>query len=316
MAPLQKASGDVTFMFVKESILVEEKDEGSRIDVHLARILLERFSRSRIKKLIEEGAVTVDGRKVSAHYRVKRNEKIEIELPDHVQEETRAEDIPIEIISEDEDLILVNKPAGMVVHPACGNPQHTLVNALLFHTRGLSGLGGNIRPGIVHRLDKDSSGIMVVAKSDVAHAFLARQFKQHTVERVYRVAVKGVVQHDEGIVEEPVGRAFLNRKKVIVKPSGGKEATTYFRVLRRFKNGSLLEVRPQTGRTHQIRVHMAHMGHPVLGDSFYGVVSEWIPRQAVHALSIGFVHPRSKEKVFYETNLPHDFQELLARLGT
>ena len=205
----------------------------------------------------------------------------------------------------------VNKPAGMVVHPAHGNPNHTLVNALLFHVQNLSHEGDNVRPGIVHRLDKDTSGVMVVAKTDHSHAVLAKQFREHTIERVYHAIVRGVVQHDEGICEEPVGRAFLNRKKVIVKPSGGKEASTHFRVIKRFANASLVEIRPQTGRTHQIRVHFAYMEHPVLGDTFYGIPFPPIRRQALHASSLCFEHPRTQKWLSFTTGLPEDMRELL-----
>ncbi len=299
---------------LQQEILVGEEGEGERLDVYLARALAEHFSRSQIKKLIEEEKIKVSGRNISAHYRVKKDDRIEMELFESQKEETRAEDIPLEILYEDEEVIVVNKPVGMVVHPACGNLRHTLVNALLYHTQQLSSSGDPVRPGIVHRLDKDTSGILVIAKNNQAHAFLGRQFKKHTIERTYKVVVRGVVQHDEGICEEPVGRAFLNRKKVIVKPSGGKDAVTYYRVLKRFKGATLLEVYPKTGRTHQIRVHMAHLGHPVLGDLFYGVSSPWISRQALHAASLAFLHPRTKQKVSFVSPLPQDMEHLLTCL--
>ena len=308
-----------------QEIRVEDAGYTGRLDLFLARALARNFSRSQIQRLIRSGAVTVDGRRVSAHYRLKRGETIQVESGERPPDETRAEEIPIEILAEDEDILIVNKPAGMVVHPACGNPHHTLVNALLFHlskdagtTRrvapALSSVGGPARPGIVHRLDKDTSGVMVVAKNDLAHAHLARQFKNQTLERIYRVVVRGVVQHDEGLCEEPVGRAFLNRKKIMVKPSGGKDAQTYYRVLKRYRKATLLEVRLRTGRTHQIRVHMAHLGYPVLGDVIYGVSHPFILRQAVHALALGLVHPRTREKLFFEAPLPEDMTKLLAHL--
>ena len=295
----------------KQDILIEVSDEGKRLDVTLARIFADRFSRSQIKKMIGQGLVKVGGREVSAHYPVKAGEKIAVEWGESVDDSMRAEDIPIEILAEDEDVIVVNKPPGMVVHPACGNPHHTLVNALLFHARGLSSLGGAVRPGIVHRLDKDTSGVMVVAKNDQAHAFLARQFKDHQIDRTYEAMVQGVVQHEEGLIDEPVGRAFLNRKKVVVKPSGGKSALTYYRVKERFKRATWLEVKPRTGRTHQIRVHLAHLGHPVLGDSFYGVKTPAIQRQALHASMLGFLHPRTRQKVSFHSELPSDMEGLI-----
>ncbi len=300
----------------EREILVKDEDQGKRLDVFLAQMFPAIFSRSQVKKLIEQGGVRVAGRgEVAAHYKIKGDERIEIEWPEKDSGDTRAENIPIHVLAEDEDVILVNKPAGMVVHPAHGNPYHTLVNALLFHVRGLSAVGGPVRPGIVHRLDKDTSGIMIIAKNDYAHGFLAKQFKNHTIQRVYRVAVRGIVQHDEGICEEAVGRAFLNRRKVVIRPSGGRDAETHFRVLRRFAKATLLEVKPITGRTHQIRVHMGHIGHPVLGDMLYGVATPGIARQAVHAISLDFEHPGDKKRRHVECPLPQDFEQLMSFLA-
>jgi 23S rRNA pseudouridine1911/1915/1917 synthase len=300
----------------KEQITVEEGYEGSRIDVFLASVMADRFSRSQIKKLIEGGRVQVHGREVSPHYKVKNADKVDVSWDLKHDMTARAEDIPVEIVFEDEELIVVNKPAGMVVHPAHGNLEHTLVNALLFHANGLAGGANPMRPGIVHRLDKDTSGIMVVAKNDRAHRFLANQFKDHSIDRVYQAIVRGTIQHEEGICEEPVGRAFLNRKKVIVKPSGGKEAATLFKVLKRFDKSTLVEVYPKTGRTHQIRVHLSFLGHPVLGDSLYGITSPWIKRQALHAKALGFRHPTTHERLYFESDLPADMRNLLTRLDS
>ena len=297
-----------------EKIPVAIDDQGKRIDVYLSELFSKRFSRSQIKKLIENGSIKISEKEISPHYKVKFGDLIDAEWGERDDDETRAEDIPIEIVHEDEDIIIVNKPVGMVVHPAHGNPRHTLVNALLYHVKDLSSLGGQVRPGIVHRLDKNTSGIMVIAKNDQAHAFMGKHFKDHTIERIYNVVVRGVVQHNEGLCEEPVGRAFLNRKKVIIKPSGGKDAMTFFRVIKRFTKATLLEVRPHTGRTHQIRVHMRHLGHPVLGDELYGVTSPWIDRQSVHAIALRFTHPRTKKEVYYETRLPEDIKALLKHL--
>lgn len=292
----------------------DSSNEGKRADIALAELLSERFSRSQIKKMIDDGSITVNGRQISAHYHVKSGEVAKVEWGIADDGGVRAEDIPLDILYEDEDILLVDKPAGMVAHPAAGNEKHTLVNALLFHVKGLSSLGGDVRPGIVHRLDKETSGIMVIAKNDKAHAFMSKLFKKRTITRIYRVAVRGIVQHDEGYVEEPVGRAFLSRKKMIIRPAGGKDALTYFKVLKRYRKATLLEVRPHTGRTHQIRVHMRHMGHPVLGDALYGMATPGISRQAVHALAVAFEHPTTHKEVYFETQLPKDFEALLTYL--
>lgn len=297
-----------------QPIIVDETWQGERIDAYLAHVLAEFYSRTRIKKMIGEGMIRVDGRIISPHHPVRMGEKIEIEGTPEEDTSTRAEDIPLDILHEDEDIIIVNKAAGMVVHPAHGNLEHTLVNALLFHTQKLSTATDPVRPGIVHRLDKDTSGILVIAKNELAHAYISNQFKKHTIERTYFTVVKGIVQHDEGICEEPVGRAFLNRKKVVIRPSGGKNATTFFHVEKRLTDSTLLRVHPKTGRTHQIRVHMAHVGHPVIGDALYGVLSPWIQRQALHAVALGFIHPRTKKKVYFESDLPEDMKYLISQL--
>ncbi len=299
----------------EREIIATSDNEGQRLDIYLAQTLSEHFSRSQIKKWIEQGGVKVGGREVAAHYKVKAGDSIRVEMVEAQDDGLRGEDIPLDIVYEDEELLLINKPAGMVVHPAHGNQSHTLVNALLFHVKKLSGAGGGDRPGIVHRLDQGTSGIMVVAKNDRAHAFLAQQFKDHTIERIYRVVVKGRVEHQEGICEEAIGRAFLNRKKVIVKPSGGRDAVTYFRVLERYARATLLEIRLETGRTHQIRVHMRHMDHPVLGDALYGVTSPYIDRQAVHAFSLRLTHPKTGELLYRECPMPADMQKLVERLA-
>ncbi|MBI2166667.1 MAG: RluA family pseudouridine synthase [Candidatus Omnitrophica bacterium] len=290
-------------------------DNGLRLDQFLAAKLTLQFSRSQIKRLIEAGQIEVAGAPAfSAHQRVRAGQTVRVESYVRRGEETRAEAIPIEIVYEDPELLVVNKPAGMVVHPAHGNPSHTLVNALLYHIQSLSRAGGPLRPGIVHRLDKDTSGLLVVAKSDSVHAALADQFRDHRIDRTYEAFVRGVVQHEEGEIDEPVGRAFLNRKRVVVRPAGGKSAVTYYRVRRRFPRASWLEIRPRTGRTHQIRVHLAHLGYPLLGDSLYGIQSPGIDRQALHASKLGFVHPRTREKLVFEAPLPADLRSLVSFL--
>jgi 23S rRNA pseudouridine1911/1915/1917 synthase len=299
--------------FLREIKIDEDLGE-VRLDAYLGQILDSVLSRSKIKKMILGGSILVDGRHISPHYHIKKGELIRVEWMGEAVDDTAAEAIPLNILFEDEDVILVNKPAGMVVHPAHGNLSHTLVNALLYHVRSLRGSQDKIRPGIVHRLDKNTSGVMVIAKNDRAHELLAKQFKDHTIRKVYYAVVKDVVQHDQGFCEEPIGRAFLNRKKVIIKPSGGKDAMTYFRVLKRFKRATLLEIHPKTGRTHQIRVHMTHIRHPILGDDLYGVKSPWISRQALHAFSLSFEHPGTKKQVSFEAPLPDDMKKLIARL--
>ncbi len=296
-----------------EKIQVDKSGHGRRIDIFLAEKLQDRISRSQIKKHIDEGSVKIAGNKVTAHAKLKLGDEIEFEWMEKAPEGVRAEDIPLEILFEDNEIIVIKKPAGMVVHPAYANPDHTLVNALLFHFRTLSHTE-TIRPGLVHRLDKDTSGVMVVAKNDRAHAKLAKQFKNHTVEKIYYAFVRGVVQHEEGICEAPVSRSFVNRKKLIVTPSGGKDAETFFRVKKRFKNVTWLEVFPKTGRTHQIRVHMNHLDHPILGDVLYGAASPLIGRQALHACALSIDHPTTGKRMKFEAEMPEDLKMLVEAL--
>ena len=295
-------------------IVGEELPE--RLDLFLARKFPKDFSRTRLKEMITAGLVLVNGKSVKPHYVVKEGDSVTLEIVERETMDTRGEDIPLDILYEDQDILVVNKAAGMVVHPAYGNFEHTLVNALIHHTREqLSSLGGTVRPGIVHRLDKDTSGVLVVAKNDFSHRSLAKQFKSHSLVKIYWAVVKGVVQHDELKCEEAVGRAFLNRKKVVVKPSGGKEALTFFRVLERLKDATFIEARPQTGRTHQIRVHLASLGHPIVGDSLYGGGSPLIKRHSLHAASLEITHPRTEKRMIFKSDLPEDMQQLLVALG-
>ncbi len=298
-----------------ETISVPEEARGRRIDQFLAARFADLFSRTKIKELILAGKVTVNGKRVKPNFLIFGNQEIRCEFEETVLAETRAEDIPIAVVYEDDDLLVVNKPAGMVVHPACGNLTGTLVNALLHYSKTLSKAGGDIRAGIIHRLDKDTSGLLVVAKNDAAHELLAHQFKHHQVEKVYWAVVNGVVEHDEMRSDAPLGRSLTNHRKIIVQKEGGRESLTHFKVLTRFQSATLLEVRPETGRTHQIRVHLKHLGYPALGDKEYGTASPFIDRQALHAKLISFVHPRTKKKLKFDSDLPEDFTHLLEQLS-
>lgn len=291
-------------------------DVGFRLDVYLAGKLKGVHSRSQIQISIREGGVLVNGAPASVHYAVKMGDVITLRPFEISSDMPLAEKIDLDIRYEDEDCLVVYKPAGLVVHPAPGNPSGTLVNALLGHVKDLGSVGSAERPGIVHRLDKDTSGLLVVAKNKQAHTNLSKQFKEHTIDRVYYAVVRGIVQHDEGKCEEPVGRAYMSRKKVVIKPSGGKDALTYYKVLKRFNNATFVEVRLQTGRTHQIRVHFQHMGHPVYGDSLYGYPSKLINRQALHAAVIGFDHPRTGKLVHVTCDMPEDMCNLLKMIET
>ncbi len=299
---------------VQKEILIPPNTPEARLDYFLARELAEGFSRTKIKQLIDGGRILLNGKEAKPHTKIAPGDKISISFTPQPDTSTRAENIPLDIVYEDEDLMVVNKPVGMVVHPACGNPSGTLVNALLHHSKALSSVGGMIRPGIVHRLDKDTSGLLVVAKNDNTHRLLGEQFKHHKITRVYWAAVKGVVQHDEMRSKEPLGRSPQNRKKVVVQEEGGRPSATNFKVLKRYEKATLLEARPETGRTHQIRVHLRALGYPVLGDMVYGVSSQWINRQALHAKQLGFTHPRTKEKLVFDSDLPEDMQNLLKHL--
>jgi len=293
---------------------LEAQTEGERLDVFIARTVPE-LSRSRIKTLILDGNVRVNQKPVKPHYKVHLADSIEVEADEVRVSEHAAEAIPLDILYEDEALIVVDKPAGIVVHPGAGNPDHTLVNALLHHAKqNLSGVGEAFRPGIVHRLDKDTSGVMVVAKNDRVHESLQKQFSDRTVNKQYQAIVKGVVDHEEFKCDEPIGKAVLSRKKLRIQPVGGRESLTYFRVVERFNQATRLEVRPRTGRTHQIRVHLTHLGHPILGDYIYGNPFPLIDRHALHAERIEFMHPLTNERVSFTSPLPEDMLRLIVAL--
>ncbi|MCG2712209.1 MAG: RluA family pseudouridine synthase [Candidatus Omnitrophica bacterium] len=289
-----------------------------RIDKFLVEQLKNDFSRSDIKKFIEAGYVHLNAHAVKAHQKARENDLIEIEVFRHdKQTEIPAVDIHLDIVYDDEFIFIVNKCAGMVVHPAAGHYEDTLVNALLFHTKCLSDINGLTKPGIVHRLDKDTSGLLVVAKDNKTHRFLAGQFKGHTVKKMYVAIVSGSVEYDEGIIDEPISRSPFDRKKMKVCHASSREAKTFYRVLSRCEDASVLEVFPQTGRTHQIRVHMAYLGHPILGDSQYGKNQSKYPikRQALHAKMLGFIHPESKKYVEFIAEVPLDMQNIINKLA-
>jgi 23S rRNA pseudouridine1911/1915/1917 synthase len=288
-------------------------DAGKRIDKFLGEKFVEDLSRSYIQRLICEGSVILNGAPVKNSRRIESSDIIEVSIPPRDDTDLEAEDIPLDIIYEDDHIIVVNKPANMVVHPAPGNYSGTLVNALLGHHKRLSSTGERTKPGIVHRLDKGTSGLLVIAKTDEAHRKISKQFVKKTlIKRVYVAVVRGVMELDNGIIELPIGRSRYDRKKMAVNPEDGKSAVTRYRVIERFKGSTLVELELGTGRTHQIRVHMSHIGHPILGDSQYGSDSE-ISRPALHARTLGFVHPATKQYIEFKSDLPADMKRLIKK---
>lgn len=287
-----------------------------RIDVLLSS-KIENYSRTYFQKLIESGMVTVNGRIVKTNYKVKLDDNIKVEIPKPQKLDVKAENINIEILYEDEDILVVNKPKGMVVHPAAGNYSGTLVNALMAYCGdNLSDISGIIRPGIVHRIDKDTSGILMVAKNNFSHERLSALLKKHDIKRIYVALVYGIVKEDSGRIEAPIGRHPLERKKMAVNARNGRTAVTHFKVLERFKDCTYVELRLETGRTHQIRVHMSYIGHPLVGDAVYGSKKQKydITGQALHARMLGFVHPRKNEYMEFEAEIPEYFKNLLIEL--
>ena len=292
-----------------------KKHPRMRIDRHLVTALPE-LSRSRIQQLIRSGSVRLNGAITRPHQLVRTGDQIELTNPPPEKIETRPEAIPLEILFEDDDLIVINKPAGMTVHPGAGHHEHTLVNALLHHCSTLSGIGGKERPGIVHRLDKETSGCLVAAKNDIAHRELSKQFATRTVEKIYLALVAGKLRKQTGVIEEKIGRHPVQRKRMSVSSPRGREARTEYRVLRLNEQASLIECRLHSGRTHQIRVHLHHLGHPVLGDKIYGLrFAKNFPRQMLHAWKLGFRHPRTGEWKNFEAPLPDDFEQAIALTG-
>jgi 23S rRNA pseudouridine1911/1915/1917 synthase len=294
---------------------VDPGSAGLRLDKYLVERLPKTISRTHIQRLINDQKVLVNGGPRKTHYKLEGGDFIEAEMAKPRKIDIEPEDIPLKIIYEDDRLIIVDKPAGMVAHPAPGNYSGTLVNALLHHTNKLSP-SAELKPGIVHRLDKDTSGLIIVAKDEAAHSFLARQFNRRTTEKKYVAVVHGVVELDNGIISEPIGRHPRDRKKMAVRFAESRSAVTRYKVLERFKDYTLLEVKPETGRTHQIRVHMAYIGHPVTGDATYGTRrrGDLIKRQALHAAGISFSHPTTKDRMSFESKLPEDIKELIEKL--
>jgi 23S rRNA pseudouridine1911/1915/1917 synthase len=298
----------------KMEFRVEEADAETRIDKYISA-LIEGKSRSYIQGMIEKGGVTVNGSIKKSNYTVKEGDVISVTIPEPEEMNIKPENIPLEILYEDSDLVVVNKKQGMVVHPASGVYSGTLVNALLEHCTDLSGINGVLRPGIVHRIDKNTSGILVIAKNDNAHNILAHQLKEHTMTRVYYALVEGVIKKDEGTVDTQIGRHPAEKIKMAVVREG-RRAVTHYRVVQRYKAHTLVECVLETGRTHQIRVHMAHIGHPVVGDPVYGYKKQRfkLEGQLLHAKKLGFVHPSTKEYVEFESSLPDHFVKVLAIL--
>ena len=299
---------------------VKKEDAGKRLDSYLSEVA--DISRSAAAKLIESGAATVDGKTAEKKYSVKENDHIELTLPEAEEYEALPENIPLDVVYEDSDIIVINKPSGMVVHPAPGNYTGTLVNALLWHCKdSLSGIGGVMRPGIVHRIDKDTSGLLVVAKNDASHRALSEELGYHGIEREYHALVRGGFKEPKGTVDLPIGRHPVDRKKMAVIKSGenARDAVTHYEVIRSYGQITYLQLKLETGRTHQIRVHMSHLGHALLGDEVYASTKTLFEKQhaplfdgqILHAKRLSLTHPRTKERMTFECELPDNFKKLI-----
>lgn len=301
----------------EEYILVSEENAGERLDKLIAKEIPE-LSRNAVQKLINDSLVFVNSEAVSKSVKVKQGDEIVFEIPEPVELKAEPQNIPVEIVYEDDDLLVVNKPKGMVVHPAPGNPDGTLVNALLYHCKGrLSGINGVIRPGIVHRIDKDTSGLLIVAKNDSSHAFLAEQIKEHSFKREYRAVVVGRMPNEKGTVDLPLGRSRSDRKKQAVNGLNPRNAVTHYEVLEHFNGFDYCRFTLETGRTHQIRVHSAALGRPVAGDTVYGAPKNTysLSGQCLHAALIGFIHPATKEYMEFTSELPDYFTQFLNKIS-
>ena len=294
-------------------LLPEEESIGERADKYLA-VQLPQYSRSFFQKLFKDDQIQIQNTPIKASYRITGEEEIALTIPDAQKPDIVPENIPLDILYEDQDLLVVNKPKGMVVHPAHGHYSGTLVNALMYHCKdSLSGINGVLRPGIVHRIDMDTTGSLIVCKNDESHVFIAEQIKEHSVNRRYRGIVYGVVRDDEGTIHAPIGRHPVDRKKMAINEKNGKDAITHYKVLERFDKYTYMEFKLETGRTHQIRVHMASIGHPLLGDTLYsnGKGPYKLQGQTLHAMTIGFIHPGTREYMEISAPLPEYFEKIL-----
>ena len=295
--------------------IVNQEEKGKRLDTYIPSVDTD-ITRTSAQRLIEDGNILVNGKNAKVSYKIQENDKISVEIPEPKQIELKAQDIPIEIVYEDSDIIVVNKPKGMVVHPANGNPDGTLVNAIMAICKdSLSGIGGEIRPGIVHRIDKDTSGLLIVAKNDNAHVKMSEQIKNHEVKKTYIALVRGVFKENEATIDMPIGRSTSDRKKMAINKNG-KNAITHIKVLKRFDKYTLLQVNIETGRTHQIRVHLSHIGYPIVGDYTYsnGKNEFDVVGQCLHAQKLEFKHPITQKDMCLETELPQYFKDILDKL--
>lgn len=301
---------------MKQEFTVTAEEAGIRIDRYLSE-KCDEVSRSYLQKLLKEESVLVNQKAAKSNYKVNSGDQIELSIPEAIEPEIVAEEMDLDIVYEDKDIILINKPKGMVVHPAAGHYSGTLVNGLMAHCRDdLSGINGVMRPGIVHRIDMDTTGVLIVCKNDMAHNSIAEQLKEHSITRKYYAVVHGILKEDEGTINAPIGRHPVDRKKMSVNDKNGRDAVTHYRVLERFRQFTYVECQLETGRTHQIRVHMASIGHPLLGDSVYGPSKSpfRLNGQTLHAGVLGIIHPRSKEYMEFRAPLPAYFEDLLIKL--